>query len=74
MDGISSDSIAQAMAAGAVARRLALRGDVHLALGLLCQALRIAPDAPLLSDAESWLTEDKLRGTGRRPLRGKGAT
>jgi hypothetical protein len=40
-----------------------------LALGLLCQALRLAPDAPLLSEAESWLTEENLRGRGRRPLR-----
>jgi hypothetical protein len=29
----------------------------------------MAPEAPLLSAAESWLTEEKLRGLGRRPLR-----
>jgi hypothetical protein len=69
MDGTPSHPLAQAMAAGTVARRLAARGDVHLALGLLCQALQLAPEAPLLSEAEIWLTADNLRGTGRRPLR-----
>jgi len=69
MNGIAPNLISQALAAGVVAQRLASRGDVHLAVGLLCQALRLAPEAPLLQDAESWLTAENLRRVGPRPLR-----
>jgi hypothetical protein len=69
MDGTGPSPISQALAAAIVARRLASRGDVHLAIGLLCQALRMAPEAPLVESAESWLTVENLRSLGVRPLR-----
>jgi len=69
MTGLAPNPISQALAAGVVARRLAERGDVRHAMGLLCQALQLAPEAPLLTGAESWLTVDNLRALGARSLR-----
>lgn len=69
MNGLAPNPISQALAAGVVARRLAKRGDVHMAVGLLCQALQLAPEAPLIENAESWLTVDNLRRLGPSPLR-----
>ena len=69
MNGTAPNPISQALAAAIVARRLANRGDVHLAIGLLCQALRMAPEAPLVESAESWLTVENLRSLDVRPLR-----
>jgi hypothetical protein len=69
MNGTGSNPISQALAAATVAARLANRGDVHLAIGLLCQALRMAPEAPLVEKAESWLTVENLRSLDVRPLR-----
>ncbi len=64
----SPSPISQALAAAALARRLAQRGDAHLSIALLCQALRLAPAAPLLDSAERWLTAEALRPLGARPL------
>jgi hypothetical protein len=69
MEGLAPSPISQALAAGAVARRLATRGDVRSAVGLLCQAVQLAPEAPILTGAESWLTAESLRVLGPRPLR-----
>jgi hypothetical protein len=69
MNRIAPGPISQALAAAAVAARLANRGDVRLAIGLLCQALRLAPEAPLVEKAESWLTVENLRSLDVRPLR-----
>lgn len=69
MNGSGHDPISQALAAATVAARLANRGDVHLAIALLCQALRMAPEAPLVEKAESWLSVENLRSLDVRPLR-----
>lgn len=63
------DSRAQALAAAAVAKRLAKRGDVKQALALLSQALQLSPEAPLMLSAEGWLTPEAFRTLGARPLR-----
>jgi len=69
MNGYGHDSRAQALAAAAVAKRLAQRGDVKQALALLSQALQLSPEAPLLMSAEDWFTPEALRALGSRPLR-----
>lgn len=69
LNASASNPVSQALAAGLVARRLAARGDEHLAVALLCQALRLAPEAPLLERAEDWFTVDSVNRLGLRPLR-----